>query len=390
MSSGVELAADPDLLTGEPGTPSAWWAVWFAVVALFLAGFLRFGYFYFGDLAEGHDVEALPLLINEMTGAAATIMAFFALIPFVRRYPITRERWASRLGLHVGAFFVTSAAKTTFYGVTRPILFSLAGLEGYDYGILTLRYPMEAFNDVFSYTLLAGGIQVWFFYQEARDRELLTARLQASLARARLQGLQAQLHPHFLFNTLNTISSVMYRSPREADRILSRLSDLLRLHLEAPGRQLVTVEEEMASLELYLGIMEARFPDRLEWSIEVADDARGAEVPSFLLQPLVENAIKHGVSRRADAGRVGVRVERRGDLLHAEVEDDGPGFDETQVAPAGSGLGLRATRERLRHLYGERGSLRLVNGSLRGVTAVVEIPFRPVVEEEDDSGDANG
>lgn len=361
----------------DRGTLRAGPAIALAVVILILFGFLKFGYFYFNELAQGQDVRALPVLINEMTGTASGIFVFFMMIPFVRRFPITRRpaELRTRIPLHLLALVAASAFMTTFMWLSRSVLYPLAGLEGYDYGIMLLRYPMEAFNHVTNYLIFVGAIQVWSMYEEAREREIAAAKLEARLSDARLQSLQAQLHPHFLFNTLNTISSVMYRSPEDADRVLSLLSDLLRLQLAAPDAQLVSVEEEMEALRIYLQIMEARFPDRLRWNVHVGHHARGAEVPSFLLQPLVENAIRHGVSRRADAGRIDVEVERDGDRLVITVEDDGPGPGASPEG-GGSGVGISNTTERLRHLYGAAGTFRLESRVPRGARAVVEIPFR--------------
>lgn len=375
-ASRKPAVAGPGLLRAGP-------AIAFAVVILFLFGLLRFGYFYFGELAEGNDVEVLPVLINELTGAASSVLVFFLLIPFVRRFPLTRRpaEFRTRIPLHLLAMIGASVIMTTFMWLSRSALYPLAGLGSFDYGKIALRYPMEAFNHVFSYIMLAGAIQVWSMYEEAREREIASARLEARLSEARLQGLQAQLHPHFLFNTLNTISSVMYRSPEAADRVLSLLSDLLRLQLAAPAAQRVSVEQELEALSIYLQIMEARFTDRLRWKVHVADDARGAEVPSFLLQPLAENAIKHGVSRRADAGRIDVSVEREGHRLRITVDDDGPG-PGAPTESAGGGVGISNTTERLRHLYGAAASFRLEARSPRGARAVVEIPFRQARERE--------
>lgn len=368
--------------------------VWISAGLAIFFGFFRFGYFFLGKLAEGDSPRALPILISELTGGGATVVAILLLIPFVRRFPMTRERWSRRGPLYLLAVIVTSAVMTTFQWITRAILFPLSGLDAYDYGILWLRYPMEAFNHVFVFLLIVGGIHLWLVYQEARARELRSAQMEILLAKARLENLHAQLHPHFLFNSLNAVSAVMYRSPEEADRILSRLSDLLRMHLSTPASQLVTVEEEVAGLRLYLEVMEARFPDRLRWSMEVDPEAREAQIPTFLLQPLVENAVKHGISRTAEAGSISVRIHRQGASLLCRVEDDGPGIpgagEESPPSvvkaksPKAGGVGLGNTRERLLYLYGRDASLRLLPRHPRGVEARIQIPFR--VETEDSLG----
>lgn len=350
-------------------------AVSFGVVVLILLGLLRFGYFYFGDVAEGRSPAMAPYLVNELTGALATIAAFLLLIPFVRRFPLsggTREV-LRRLPLHFVALLGISALMTTIMWLSRRAVYPLLGLGSHDYGILVVRYPMEAFNHVALFVMMVGAIQFWQLTQQARARAVRTARLEAQLSEARLAGLKAQLHPHFLFNTLNTVSSVMYRSPAEADRVLSRLSELLRLQLESPGGELVSVEEDVRALRAYLEIMEARFSDRLRWDVYVEPDARAAALPPFILQPLVENAIKHGISRRADAGRVRVCIDRLGDRLRATVEDDGPG-PRAENGREG-GVGLANVRQRLDHLYGADATFQLMALSPCGARAVVEIPF---------------
>jgi two-component system, LytTR family, sensor kinase len=165
----------------------------------------------------------------------------------------------------------------------------------------------------------------------------------------------------------------MYRNPVQADRVLSRLSELLRTQLDGSGGEIVSVEEDVRGLRAYLEIMEARFSDRLSWNVRIDEEARGAALPRFILQPLVENAIKHGISASADAGLIQVSIGRTGDRLRAQVEDDGPG-PRGQTDGAG-GFGLANVRQRLEYLYGASGTLTLQAREPRGALAVVELPF---------------
>lgn len=349
------------------------------IVAFFAVdGLLRTGYFHFGARAQDSTKPFADALISEMTGSFATLFVFFGVVlPVSRRWPVRGERWLRNLGVHALALLVFSGVKTTLMWGLRAVLFPAAGLGAYDYGDLAYRYPMELSNDVIGYLFLAIAVHAFDAWSRLRERELREARLEARLGEARLQALQGQLRPHFLFNTLNAVSSVMYRDPERADRLLARLSDLLRWSLSAPQRPEVPVEEEVQALEQYLEIMRARFEGLLQVDVRVDDEAREAAVPLFVLQPLVENALTHGAGERATPGRVEVRVERRGGRLRLTVADDGPGLSGDPAAALTRGVGLSNTRERLDHLYGDGASLRLENRPSGGLRAVVELPFRP-------------
>ncbi len=355
------------------------------VVGIFMVeGLFRTAYFYLNELAEGSPVPLRAPLVNELTGSVAVIVGFYAIVlPMARRYPLYGGRWKAHVPAHVLGLLVFSALKTlTMWGLRLP-LWSLAGLGSYDYGVMVYRFPMEAANDVFGYFIFVGIVQFWYAWVARQERELREARLEAALHETRLQALQGQLQPHFLFNTLNTISSVMYGDPAQADRLISRLSDLLRSSLAAPERPEVGLEEELEILDRYVELMAARFGERMSVEVTVAPDARESMVPVFLLQPLVENAIHHGVARRSGPGRIDVSVERMGPKLHVEVADDGPGIDGDPSAAIGKGVGLRNTRERLAHLYGGEASLNLQNGETLGLRVIVELPFRTASTSEE-------
>jgi two-component system LytT family sensor kinase len=355
------------------------------VVGIFLVeGLFRTAYFYLNELAEGTPVPLRGPLISELTGSVGVIVGFYAIIlPAARRFPLWGSMWKPHLPLHVLALLDFSALKTlTMWGLRIPLWYA-AGLGSYDYGAMLYRFPMEAANDVFGYFLFVGIVQFWDAWVARQERELREARLEAALHETRLQALQGQLQPHFLFNTLNTISSVMYADPAQADRLISRLSDLLRSSLSAPERPEVGLEEELDILDRYVELMSARFGDRMTVEVSVAPNARESMVPVFLLQPLVENAIHHGVARRSGPGRIDISVERVGPKLRIVVADDGPGIDGDPAAAVGKGVGLRNTRERLAHLYGGVASLHLQNGEAQGLQVFVELPFRAASKDED-------
>src|SRR5918992_578097 len=211
------------------------------------------------------------------------------------------------------------------------------------------------------------------YFRQARDREQLEARL----ARAQLQTLKLQLQPHFLFNTLNTITALIGVDPRVAERMVSGLSELLRLSLRNAGEQEVPLARELELLEHYVEIQQIRFRDRLTVTLEVAPDTLQALVPNFILQPLVENAIRHGIGPRAAPGHVDVRAYRENGSLHLRVADDGVGPRGRRSEPAGEGIGLGNTKARLEHLYGKAHEFSARGGSNGGFVVDIVIPYRP-------------
>jgi LytS/YehU family sensor histidine kinase len=208
------------------------------------------------------------------------------------------------------------------------------------------------------------------FARAGREEALRRSRLETRLAEAQLQVLRLQLHPHFLFNTLNTISSLMQVDVERADRLLTRLADLLRASLQAGAGQLTSVREEMALLRLYADILQERFAGRVSIDWHIADEVLDAAIPVMLLQPLLENAFRHGVERSLAPVAVEISARRSGDALEVVVRNDG----ELRETP-GDGIGLRNCRERLAVLYGEAASLTLAaDGS--AVVARVSLPWQ--------------
>ncbi|MFN8574647.1 MAG: histidine kinase [Gemmatimonadaceae bacterium] len=207
------------------------------------------------------------------------------------------------------------------------------------------------------------------YSQATRESE----QLQTRLAQAQLQALRLQLNPHFLFNTLNTITALVHTDPHAAERMIVGLSELLRISLGSVGEQEVPLSRELEVLEHYLEIQQVRFADRLQVQYRVAPGTEGALVPNLLLQPLVENAIKHGIAPRAASARIDIAAHRSNGALTLEVSDNGTG--NTHAAPAGDGLGLRNTRERLRSLYGDDYRFDAAPQHEGGYRVVIELPF---------------
>jgi len=216
------------------------------------------------------------------------------------------------------------------------------------------------------------------YYRQVRIRELTASRLESKLATAQLEVLRMQLQPHFLFNTLHAISALMYRNVEGADRMVARLSDFLRLSLDTAGVQEVPLKREMEFLDKYLDIEQVRFGDRLQVSRAIDPDTLDLLVPNLVLQPLVENAVRHGIAPRASGGRIDVAAFVRQGRLIVEVSDDGPGAADG----VREGLGLSNTRARLEQLYGSDASLELGGASPVGFRARLTIPARSEVGNE--------
>jgi two-component system, LytTR family, sensor kinase len=342
-----------------------------------LVGLLMFAYNHLDDLARGvNDQPALGILIEELTGVYGAALLFPFARWMARRVPLDAHA-AARLPLHAGAVVLFSLAHTSFNWLSRTLLFPLAGLGAYHYGFIIIRYFMELPIDIVIYTLFVGGVWTFDGWARERARALKAAQLEAQLTQAQVQNLRLQLQPHFLFNALNTISSAMYDDPAAADAMLSRLSKLLRVSLRTAQTQEITLGEELEALSHYTALLAGRFGGQLHVESSVDESTRHALVPSLMLQPLVENAVRHGNLSRTGRGRIEVRGRAAGDRLILEIEDDGPGLEGGSPATRadGSGVGLAATGERLRLLYGDKQDLHLGRGRLGGLCVRLELPL---------------
>ena len=347
--------------------------VWLASFVLFTStGVLRFTYKYFDDVAHRETGTFAARLIEEATGTYAAMILFVALVSFVWKYPLDRPGWRKRIPAHVAMMIGISIAHTTMLYLSRSAIFPALGLGPYDYGYMPARYLMEFGNDAVGYAIYIVVISTYRYYQATRQREIRTAQLERGLAQAELRSLRLQLQPHFLFNALNTISSTMYDDPRSADRMIGQLSELLRLSLRTSHTQEVPLRDELDVLACYLGIMRARFGETLRVNVDAPAELENVLVPSLLLQPLVENAIRHGNTSRTGRGTVDVRVTASNGKLEIDVADDGPGAADG-IDVFDRGVGLSATRERLRLLYGPDHSFRAANRD-GGFAVAIAIP----------------
>jgi len=228
-----------------------------------------------------------------------------------------------------------------------------------------------------AWSVLYIGIRYYAALQAERERSL---KAEAAAHQAQLEALRYQINPHFLFNALNAVSTlVTERRNDEASRMLARVSDFLRLTLTAPVRDEVALADEVDYVRQYLEIERVRFGERLRTEFDLAPDTWEAAVPAFVLQPLIENAVRHAIAPRESGGAITLEAHRSGEMLHVSIVDDGPGVrDEPQGNGTGR-IGLTNTRDRLRQLYGDRGRLQLVSVPGGGTRATIEIPFRRTV-----------
>jgi two-component system LytT family sensor kinase len=308
------------------------------------------------------------------------------LTPFIlwlgRRLPIERRNWVHRTALHL---LISIGVSITQLALESAVLYRLGVFPNLMRGFLGtfIFLLIIAFHQgIITYFTVLGiqyGIGYYRRYQEREKQalrlELNTSQLKTQLVHAQLNALKMQLQPHFLFNTLNAIMVlVRQQKGRQAEEMLSRLSDLLRCVLEDVEAHEVTLRRELEYLQLYLSIEQVRFPDRLHAEISADHAILDAAVPQMGLQPIVENAIRHGIGRSSAAGRIEISAARVNDTLEIKIKDDGPGFSDKDVSQ-GSGIGLANTRARLQQLYGDAAKLNVENGEPGGVIVTMMLPY---------------
>ncbi|MFI5236171.1 MAG: sensor histidine kinase, partial [Gemmatimonadales bacterium] len=285
--------------------------LWRTLAAFTIIGLLESSYHYLGDVTDGHGGMLGHRLIDEMTGAYSAALIFLGLRVLTRRLPWPATPWTTRLPAYACALILGSAAKTTLQWMSRSVLYAATGAGHFSYGVISARYPMEFSNDLVILVVMIAGWTAWDRIEAGRARELHAAQLEGRLAQAQLENLRLQLQPHFLFNALNTISTAVYEDPAGADRMVTQLSELLRASLRHADRATVPLSEELEALQLYVALLSARFGERLDVRWELDPAAERALVPPFLLQPLVENAVRHGGLSRHGHGRIEIGATRR-------------------------------------------------------------------------------
>lgn len=349
-------------------------------VLLVVAGWIFYALFfgvqsYISGRYSGREVWLVGSMVGWFICALIWMAATPIALKIAQRFPFERGRLRVSIPVHLIAGVI--------FSVTTLGIYSLVSLK-------LSRIPVSFFETwgnflvtefhffLLVYFALIGLYQVYNYYsrfraQESRamQLEVTAAQLETQLANAQLDALKMQIHPHFLFNTLNSISVLMQDDPRAANEMLLRLSELLRTTLKSEATQVVPLRQELDFLRDYLAIEQTRFQDRLTVRFDVDDDALDASVPNLILQPLVENAIRHGIAHRADAGLVEIHARRNNGFVDLSVLDNGNGASTSSNS---SGIGLRNSRARLEKLYGDEYKFEVINGD-GGFRVNIQIPY---------------
>lgn len=339
---------------------------------IFIAGTLTG--VYFAMQAYWNPAIVPPLTWSQALSINLTYYYLWALttpvvIALARRFRFESGRWGVALVVHTGASLVLTGAQIL---LGEGILVLLGVRHVAFPALVRYSFVVNFQSSLPTYWLILFAYLAFDYYAKYRDRELRGAHLAAELSRAQLQALKMQLKPHFLFNTLNSISSLMYTDVEAADAMLARLSDFLRLTLDREMDQEVSLGEELEFVRRYLEIEKIRFDERLTVNVDVAKDVEAARVPTLALQPLVENAIHHGIAARPEGGSIAIRASRDEGRLHISVSDDGVGTREEHPRER---IGLANTRARLQRLYGDAHQLSFAASPGGGFLVEMVIPF---------------
>ena len=350
------------------------------------------GTFYLTDLFQE---SPRPVILILTRGFLPIYLCGFLAPPVIvlsRKFPLDKENWKSRIWLHLIAAFVFSITHyflldIIFRNVMQQLMFFPRGFaipprlpfsESPVFGLnlqlifFFLRNINLAF---FIYWVIAVASHAFGYYKKFQERELQTSKLEAQLAREQLQLLRNQLQPHFLFNTLHTLSALIYEDVQAADKMIRQLGELLRKTLDHSDEQEITLNQEIEQLGYYLEIMKTRFQSRLFVEMKIPNETKNAMIPNLILQPLVENAIKHGLEASTEIGKIKITVEKKDEMLIIEIEDNGPGLKAKDNEMQPKGLGLMNTKKRLSQLYKKDHKFELINIDSGGLNVRLEIPF---------------
>src|SRR5262245_50370454 len=314
---------------------------------------------------------------RELLGQASACYLWALVTPLVlwlsRRYSIQRQNWLRRVAFHFVSSLIFSSVLLALHHLALMVIFERTS---YITAFLTFRFVyinLEKWLLVYWTILLMS--HAFSYYNSYRKGELKTAQLHTQLVQSQLEALKMQVHPHFLFNTLHSISALLSKDTEGARKMITRLGDFLRLTLENSGSMEVTLQQEIEFLNGYLEIERIRFQDRLTTDIRVDPDVLDVRVPNLILQPIVENAMRHAIGN-STSGRVEIVAAPKNGVVRIEVKDNGPGIDIDRILDIrhGKGLGLANTQARLVGLYGDAARFELSNHPAGGLVVTLEIP----------------
>lgn len=356
-----------------------WPWVFGVATALSLFSFLQAYRLTLINSKPGMTVEAGKLLALNLALWYIAALLMPAIVWMARRFPFDTGHKIRAVIAHSGG--ALTFAFVHFVGITsmRFLLWPDGGkYPSVPWSAYFQRRALEQLDwSLMVYAVIVGVSHAIAFYHESQERKLKAAQLETRLVEARLKTLEAELHPHFLFNTLHAISTLVHRDPDSADRMISRLSDLLRITFDRTGEPKVSLKDEIDFLQKYLDIEQTRFQDRLTVHVNVEPDALDGEVPRMILQPIVENAIKHGVAGRHGGNQIQITAGRDGDRLWMQVRDNGGGLQVRTLKALRTGVGLSNTRARLDCLYGRHYRLEF-SDTHGGLSVLIAIPFQRV------------
>lgn len=368
----------------NPACAQRGWRESLLVGALLLAGILVLGFsfsalIYFIYASTGNPVRWTQALSIGLSQWWAWSLLYSLLFRVTRRFPIEPQRW-----WRGAIFYLAVAVAVTLLKLTIDVIWLRLLGDAQYFARLPVRslFAVAVYFNFLTCCALIGVGHALNFYRRLRERELQAAQLETQLTQAQLAALRMQLQPHFLFNTLHTIAMLNLTDPKAANRMLTRLSDLLRHSLDSAGTQEVPLRQELEFLRRYLEIEQIRFQDRLTVQLDVDPASLDAVVPNLLLQPIVENALRHGVAGQEADARIEIHTIRQNSSLLLRVRDNGPGLPAD--AEAKQGIGLQNTRARLERLYGNEHGFALRNGA--GLTVEIVIPFRSVAAAHSHQG----
>ena len=366
-----------------------WWTTWGAVLGISsLVGIFFAAQMHFSSAALGHPVswgQALYWGLGDWYEWAILSPLIFQLS---RRFSFEREHWRSSLGIHVVSGVLLSVVHLVLCGLAEQLQ---GWAQGHNVSLSSSFQRLLANRFHFNlavYALIVCSWHAWANYRQYREREAQSAELAVRLAQAQLQALRMQLNPHFLFNTLHAVSALMLKDVVAANRMITRLGELLRLALETTDKQEVPLKQELEFLRRYLEIEQIRFGDRLAVRMDVEPATLDAAVPNLILQPLVENAIQYAIEPHTGLGRIELSAVRNNGQLVLQVSDNGVGHDLQESRDtngswvAREGIGLSNARQRLCHLYGEKQALELKHRDSGGLAVRISIPFRTTLVQQ--------
>jgi two-component system, LytTR family, sensor kinase len=330
--------------------------------------------FYLSSLKSGRPISWGQAVTWSLGDWYVWAVLSVPIIQLARRFRFDDLRWIRSVGIHLGASMLVALGYMVLRSWLGQAQSWISG-EPVSFAEAFNRLAVKAVHfNLLIYWVIVSATHAFAYYRQYQERALRASELEKRLAQAKLQALQMQLNPHFLFNTLNAIASLMHKDVKAADRMITRLADLLRYALESTDAHEVTLRQELSFLERYLEIEKTRFGSRLTVRIEIPDQALDALVPNLILQPLVENAIKHGIERRSKPGLIELRAGCEDNRLRLTLTDNGPGLP---TQPGGrKGIGLANTRARLAELYGAAHTFELRDAEGGGVMVEVTLPLR--------------